>query len=342
MLTEKENYLMTLRGEQPEWITRYTFGPMPGMTAPPANHVFSLPLPGDQRGKNGGKDIWGVNHVPTESAGGAMIPDNSEFILPLDKLTKWRDIIKAPDYSDVNWDKLVNDQITNSGIDRIQTALALNLHVGYFQTLVAFMGFEDGLIAFYEEPEEVHALLEYLSEFYIGIADKVIDIYKPDVLGFTDDTAAWGTPFISAEMYREFIMPHHEKWARRGRDRGLFMLMHNCGKCENAVDMFLEMGICAWDPAQTCNDLDGIQRRYGNRFVICGGWDGRGRLMDPDVTEEELRQSVRDTMDKYAVGGGFCWCGGFLVAVGDDESAKKNSIIHDEVKKYGHEFYKTH
>ena len=31
-MTEKENYLMTLRGEQPEWVTVYSFGPMPGQT----------------------------------------------------------------------------------------------------------------------------------------------------------------------------------------------------------------------------------------------------------------------------------------------------------------------
>ena len=30
-ITEKENYLMTLRGEQPYWVPSYTFGPMPGM-----------------------------------------------------------------------------------------------------------------------------------------------------------------------------------------------------------------------------------------------------------------------------------------------------------------------
>ena len=71
-----------------------------------------------------------------------------------------------------------------------------------------------------------------------------------------------------------------------------------------------------------------------------GCWDARDRLMAPDVTEEEIRQSVRDTMDTYAPGGGFCWCGGYLGAVGDEEINRRNAILFDEVYKYGDAFYK--
>ncbi|MDR1590179.1 MAG: veratrol--corrinoid protein metyltransferase [Oscillospiraceae bacterium] len=341
MLTEKDNYLMTLRGEVPEWVPQYTFGPMPGATKRVANQMFEPPLLNEHRDRGGGRDIWGVNYVPTESTGNALIPDNSVFILPIDKLPGWRDIIKAPDFSGVDWEAVVKKQIENSGIDRKETAMALNLHFGYFQHLMSFMGFEDGLLSFYEEPDEVHALLDYLSEFYMSVADKVIDIYKPDILTFMDDTAAWGSPFISAAMYKEFILPHHEKWAKRGRERGLIMAMHNCGKCESVMDLLVDMGISAWDPAQTCNDLEAVQKKFGNSLVITGGWDGRGRLMADDVTDEEIRQSVRDAMDKYAVGGGYCWCGGYLSSVGDTEMLRRNMVLMSEVDSYGHSFYKN-
>jgi hypothetical protein len=340
MYTEKDNYLTTLRGGVPEWISQYTFGPAPGSTKPVANHMMEPPLINQHRERGGGSDIWGVNYVSTESTSNALIPDNSVFILPLDKLSQWRDIIKAPDFSGIDWEKLIVKQIEDSGIDRKQTAMALNLHFGYFQHLMSFMGFEDGLLAFYEEPDEVHALLDYLSDFYMSVADKVIDIYKPDILTFMDDTAAWANPFISAAMYEEFILPHHKKWAKRGLDRGLIMAMHNCGKCESVIDMLVDMGINAWDPAQTCNDLVAVQKKYGNKLVITGGWDARDRLLADDVTDEEIRQSVRDTIDKYAVGGGFCWCGGYLSSVGDDESARKTAVVMSEVESYGHKFYK--
>ena len=75
------------------------------------------------------------------------------------------------------------------GLDRTCTAVSLDLHIGYFQHLMAFMGFENGMCALYEEPEECKALLEYLSDFYINIMENMIDHYKPDVISIKDDTA---------------------------------------------------------------------------------------------------------------------------------------------------------
>jgi hypothetical protein len=341
MITEKENLMMMLRGEQPEWIPIYTYGPVTHNGLPPARRLFDPTFISPQL-YGGDWDIWGVRHVHTDSAGGAMLPDNQTFLLPLEKLKNWREIIKAPDVSGYDWESLVKKDMEFFAVDRTQTAMTMNLHGGYFQTLMAFMGFEDGLLAFYDEPELVHELLAYLSDFYMMVAEKTIDLYKPDIIAVIDDTAAWNAPFISREMYEEFIFPHHDKWAGFGRERGLPISLHNCGKCEGIVDLFVKMGVRIWDPAQTCNDLDAIQARYGNDLVIAGGWDGRDRLIEADVTEEELRQSVRDTMDRRAVGGGFVWCGGFLVAVGDEVNKRKNEILMDEVDHYGRDFYKTH
>ena len=57
-----------------------------------------------------------------------------------------------------------------------------------------------------------------------------------------DDTAAWANPFISREMYEEFLIPCHDRWAKMGRDRGLKMTMHNCGKCEGILDLLVDIG----------------------------------------------------------------------------------------------------
>jgi hypothetical protein len=340
-LTEKENYLRTLRGECPEWVPRYSFGRFPGMpdTGPIPHQMFEPTPLAIHRVNGGGPDVWGVNYIPTYETGNALLPQTSDFILPLEKLSQWRDIIKAPDFSGVDWETVARKQIEESKVDRTETAVSLNLHFGYFQTLMSFMGFSDGLLAFYEEPDEVKDLLEFLSDFYMDIADKVMDLYNPDILMLMDDTAAWNNPFISADMYREFLLPHHEKYAKRGRERGLLMMMHNCGKSESFMDMLVGIGINSWDPAQTCNDLEGIKKNYNNKLVITGGWDARGRLLDPDITEEELRQSVRDTMDTLAVDGGYCWLGEFLSPIGDEKAAWKNGILSDEAKKYGHSFY---
>jgi uroporphyrinogen-III decarboxylase len=203
-----------------------------------------------------------------------------------------------------------------------------------------FMGFSEGLMAMFEEPDEVMDLLEYICDFYITFAENVIDIYKPDVLTLMDDTAAWGAPFISAQMYKDMLIPFHDRYAKMGRDRGLPLTMHNCGKCEGIIDYLVDMGIRSWEPAQTCNDLAAIKEKHGNKLVIAGGWDGRGRLMDPDVTDEEIIASVEETFRKYASGGGFMWCGGFLGPIDDPEVKRKNAVLHGTVDKLAHSVYK--
>ena len=101
----------------------------------------------------------------------------------------------------------------------------------------------------------------------------------------------------------------------------------------------MSIGVVQWNPAQTSNDLEAVQKKYGNKMVIAGGWDARDRLLEADCTEEEIRQSVRDAMDKYAKGGGYMWCGGFLGAAGDMEMMRRNMILMDEAGKYGDSFY---
>lgn len=82
-LTEKTNYLMTLRGEQPEWVPTYSFGPMPGQVRPCTSCMLEPEILAEFRFKGGGKDCWGVTYVPTRETGGALLPKPGEFILIL-------------------------------------------------------------------------------------------------------------------------------------------------------------------------------------------------------------------------------------------------------------------
>ncbi len=337
-ISEKENYLMTLRGECPEMVPNYTFAPIPGSKRPACSIMCEPFILADFRFKGGGKDCWGVNFVPSKETGNALLPEPNNFIL--DDIRHWRDVIKAPDISHVDWEAEAKRQLDMFKIDRTQSAVAFNLHMGYFQNLMAFMGFTEGLCAMYEEPEEVMALLDYICSFYEEVARNIMPYYKPDVLTLMDDTAAWKNPFISPQMYHDMILPFLDRQAKFGREAGIPITMHNCGKSECFIEDWLSIGVNAWDPAQTCNDLKKVKETYGNRLVIMGGWDAIGHLASPDVTDEEIRQSIRDTMDALAPGGGYCFCGGYLGALDDPEVARKNAVVLDEVETYGATFYK--
>ena len=341
MLTEKENYLMCLRGECPEWVPNYTFDVNPFSDTPVCNVKVMPEFVTQFRINNGGRDIWGVNWVSTESTAGALIPEPNNFLLDIDDMDHWQDIVKAPDISDIDFESMYKRDLKRTKIDRRNSTLGLNLHVGYFQQLVALMGFENGMMAMYECPDEVKELLNYICDFYTEFTVKCMDYYQPDVISLEDDTAAWASPFISPEMYREFLLPLYARQAKPSMERGALLTMHNCGKAGCYLDDLIAIGVRMWEPAQTSNDLDAIKKKYGNKIVLGGGWDARGRLLEPDCTDEEIYESVRDSMNRLAPGGGYCFCGGFLGAADQmDECIRRNLIVQKAVKEIGHSFYK--
>ena len=335
-MTEKENFFLMLEGKQPQWVPRATFA-APGVKTPTAQvapYVFSY-----HRFRPGAQvDCWGVRHVPVEDAGGAKIPEPGNFILK--DVSDWRDVIRLPDLSEYDFEAEAREQL--SRIDRSETAVVYDLSAGFFQLLVEFMGFTEGLCAMLLSPDDVKEMLAYISDFTEAVNRECIPYYEPDQVGIVDDTATWKNPFFSVEMYRELIKPFHAQQAKLGTELGLTVDMHNCGRCEDFIDDWLDLGVVSWNPAQTSNDLLAIKKKYGNRLILAGCWDARGELADPNVSEETVKASVKKVIETFAPGGGYMFQGSYLGPIGDPETEKKNRWIAEAYEDYGRTFYQTH
>jgi len=334
-ITEKENLMMFMRGEQPAWVPRYAVTPDPNSKYPPAMLAVVPAFMNERKTPEGGFDIFGVEFIATADTGGMALPVPNKFIL--DDITKWRDIIKTPDISGLDWEAMAKKDLAH--INRSETAVTQYVHVGYFQQLMAFMGFSEGLCAMYEEPDEVLALFEYLCDFFTDVTKKCIEYYKPDIVELTDDTATALNPFISVDMCRKLVKPFHKAQMQPAVDAGLPIFMHNCGRCEDFIEDWFDCGVVAWNPAQVMNDLDGIKKKYGNKLGLCGCWDSSGAVGWPGATEEMIKQAVRDTIDRFAPGGGFCFWGSAYGPVGDKETDDRKRWLTEEYDRYGRTFY---
>jgi len=336
-VTEKENFLRTVAGEEPAWIPRYNMGPQQiGVAAPAVVSAMIEPLMGTMKPDGGRIDIWGVEYTPTDSTGGMALPTPGRFILK--DITKWRDVIKAPDLSDVDWEMVAKKAVEK--IDREQSALSLNGGGGVFMQLMDFMGFTEGLVAMAEAPDDVYELFDYLCSFYEKPLKELVHYIKPDVLSIADDTATALNPFISPKMYRELVKPFHARIAKIATDEGIPVDMHCCGHCEVFIDDWRDFGVKIWNPAQLMNDLAGIKKKYGNSLVLAGCWDSSGPASWPGATEELVRSEVRKSIDNFAPGGGYMFWGAVYGAKGNEEETKRRADwITDEYNKYGRTFY---
>ena len=324
-----------MRGEHPQWVPRFFVFPDPYSKYEPSMQVVPPSFLGERRTKEGGFDIWGVEYIATGEMSFSALPVPNQFML--DDITKWRDVIKAPDVSGIDWEAMAKKDL--SKINREETAVVLNTHSGCFQRLMAFMGFTGGLCAMFEEPDEVRALYDYMSDFYLNVTKKCIEHYKPDIFEFVDDTATALNPFVSLEMYHDLIKPYHKAQMKPAVDAGLPIFIHNCGRCEDQIDDWLECGVTAWNPAQIVNDLDGIKKKYGNHLGLCGCWDSTGPVCWPDSTEEMVRQAVRDTIDRFAPGGGFCFWGSTYGSADDKLTEDRKRWLTEEYESYGMTYY---
>jgi len=347
MRTPKENYLAIAKGIIPDYVPHYTMGmPLrghpertPTASAGPTQLMFgnnmpSMGTPATEETEYA--NIWGVPYVTTESTGFAGLPKPGAFIL--DDVTKWDTVIKKPDIdTNVDWEALAQAALAN--INRETTAVTSGVSCGTFTTLIGMMGFTEGLCALLEEAEAVKELLNFITDYYEPIAIKTIEYFKPDIVSIGDDTASKYAPFFSPEVYRDVFKPMYNRVLHYAKDRDIPIQFHNCGKCEPFVEDMVDLGVRYWDPAQTENDLVGVKEKYKGILAVCGGFD-----YVPDLsgaTEEAVRAYIRETLDKYAPGGGYAFTGGY-VGTGDSPefTQQVNTWIADEVFNYGGDFYK--
>jgi hypothetical protein len=351
-LTPKENFRRLGYGDQmPEWVPSWSMGmAFPGSPAIMAGPMkFTMPVLGEgeempnMMGGQAGewKDLWGVPYVSNAETGYAGLPKPGAFIL--DDVTKWDKVVKWPrdikkEIAETDWDALAADGLKD--INREESGVIAMTGLMPFQELMGLLGFTEGLCAIIEEPEAVSELLNYMADYFVPIIEKTVDYYKPDYLYLLDDTASKYAPFFSLKAYKEIFKPIYTKLTKYGVDRGIPVVLHNCGRCEDQIDDFLDWGVRYWDPAQTDNNLLGIKEKYKGKLAILGGWD---YVPNPDkpITEEDIRASVRASIDKYAPGGGYGFAGGWLGKAEDAElNGNINGWIQSEVASYGADFYK--
>jgi len=333
-LTPKENYLRMLSGEIPEFMPAYCV---------PHTMPFGDELLTPQSAPNGPVVTGlGVTYVGNPENNYGAMPEPGNIII--DDITKWRDKLKIVDVSNRDWETYYREK--SKHIDRNQYCLSV---VGgdYFLTLVSLMGFENALIALYEEPEEVKELLTEISKFYILVMKKQMYYLKPDIYVLMDDDAAFKSPFISLETYREFFKPFHKMHADIALESGCYINRHDCGKSEQFIEDWLEIGVRAWNPCQVCNDLVGIKKKYGDRLALEGAWDSQGwsaKCEAGTIDEKELRDALVEYVDTFAPGGNFV----FGASVGmpgpnpDEKSKYWRDYIVNFYNDYARDWYKRH
>ena len=283
---------------------------------------------------SGGPDDFGCVWAVTKSANGQGVPVPGQ--VPLPDVTEWKKYVKFPDPSKYDWQEQADKQLPNfNPATQLQHYSCWN---GPFLRLMHLMGFDNGLLALAMEPEACSELIGAIVDYRISTIDYIEKYFKPDFITIFDDIASTANLFMSPSTYTEIIAPHHKRWAEAVRAHGAIPSFHICGHCESIIPMLPDLGFEMWEICEPTNDVNALQKQLGDRLAFFGGYPMNGIYAYTNPTEEELRQSMRDTLDLYGPAGSYGMFGYILY---DDPArqAATAKILTDEAVKYGTNYY---
>ena len=226
--------------------------------------VFEAEM-GKYMNQKGGPDMFGVEWEWVEQVGGSMVRPGKPY---LEDIEDWREKIVWPDVDSWDWEGCA--KANNGTFLKKENFNQLWFFTGYYERLIAFMEFENAIMAIFDEDcqEEVHAFFERLTELYLDILKHVCD-YFPDVnaIFFHDDWGSQKETFFSPAVVEEMIVPYMKRITDFLHSRGVWCELHSCGNNYKQIPNMIKAGWDMWAP-QLMNDCYKIYDDYGDQIII--------------------------------------------------------------------------
>lgn len=202
-----------------------------------------------------------------------------------------------------------------------------------FERLWELRGMENALMDFYLYPDEVHRLLQKLTDFYMAAMERTKNELDADGIFVSDDIGTQTGPFFSPEIFRTFFKPYYEQLFGKAHQLGMHFWLHSCGNIEALLPDLIGAGLDVIHPIQKYTmDDERIAKAFGDRICIWYGFDVQQII--PFGTPQEVRQEVRRIMDVFKRKDGR-----FMLTMGNGSTAdwptESLEALFDESMTYG-------
>ena len=243
-------------------------------------------------------DGWGVTHsIPKGSAGSH--PEEGEDVLVIKDITKWREQVRGQPatsgFPEEAWDLAMQQK---KAAEEAGRPYAICMFPGLFERTHFLMGMKAALTAFYEHPDEMHELIDWIADWECRSIEENMKHTHAPILFHHDD---WGTAinsFIDPETHREFFLEPYKRIYQRFRDLGGKVVIHHSDSfAANLVQIDIDAGVDIWQGPVSSNNIPELIDKYGDRFIFMGGIDN-AEIDLPDKTEEEIEEFVRGRIEQ--------------------------------------------
>ena len=295
-MTPRENALTALEHRVPERIVNLLKDA--NMLATYILAERAPAVPGRPYGSDG-VDWFGVHWKYEEVSGAPMVDPN--YPPMMDDITEWETVVKFPDLSKYDF-KAEAEKELNSPMYDPDKLNQVTIMQGPFERLLSLMSTEDALCALLMEPEACAAFFNRVADHKIELIDRLAEAYPIDLIDLHDDWGTQKSTFMSVDTWKELLAEPMGRIIRHGKEKGIHIQVHSCGKIEPLLPEMIAIGLEHWSSCQGMNDIPTIVHTYGDRMTFFGCMD-TPEVQARGVTQEEIDRLTAERIDLICRGG---------------------------------------
>jgi uroporphyrinogen decarboxylase len=210
-------------------------------------------------------------------------------------------------------------------------------HGGLLEHGCYLRGTEQFLVDLMVEKQLAAALLDRLTDLFIGLYDRLLSVTGPylDLVYWAEDFGSQTGMLISEDLYVEFFKERHRRIFEfiKSRCPQGKILFHSCGAIYPLIEHLIETGIDVLNPLQPlATDMDPlrIKEEFGDRLCFCGAIDIQKALPG---SMEDVETEVKTRIGQLGPGGGYILAPANYI----QNNTPAENVVHlcEMARKYG-------
>jgi len=166
---------------------------------------------------------------------------------------------------------------------------------GMYGTMRDLLGTEESLLAFYDDPDMVHDMMDTLTSLWLGLYEKVAARIHIHNIHIWEDMSGKQGSLISPALMEEFMMPCYDRIAAFAAKYGVETIsVDSDGRVDEVLAVCVRHGVNAFMPfeAQAGCDVEEFGRNYP-KLGLMGGLDKRALAAGKPEMHHELDRAER-------------------------------------------------
>lgn len=200
-------------------------------------------------------------------------------------------------------------------------------HGFMYLRILDLRGFEEAMIDFAEECDEIQILIDKICDYNIRQMEILCQNTKSPIIAVGDDLGMQRGIAIGADRWRKYLKPAFKRIYDVCRDYNKYVYMHSDGDIIEIMPDIIEVGVHIINPQYRANGIERLVKTCKGKIPIMLDLD---RQLFPFGTPDAIRQHIRHTIKSlYLPEGGL----GINIELGMDIPLENIEVILDEMNR---------